>query len=173
MHRIDTIGHVGNLFDPGDPLEPRLPTKLDADWCNAVQEELVNFISAAGIGLSKGTNTQLAAALPIRAHGRVQLNSTPGNPPSIIPGARNVLSASLISGVPNRIRVTFATPLPGDNYDVVIMENMLGGLVQPLIPASQSHALGSFDFVLWNPSSGIVDPATLASRQYGFVVCRF
>lgn len=63
-HRIDTPrATVGGLFDPGDPGVGVRPTALDADWCNMVQEEIVQVILAAGIALAKGTNTQLLAAL--------------------------------------------------------------------------------------------------------------
>lgn len=66
MHRIDTDGHVGNQFNEGDPLVPRLPTQIDKHWLNAVQEELVSIVldAASGIGaLVKGTNNQVLAAL--------------------------------------------------------------------------------------------------------------
>jgi hypothetical protein len=66
MHRIDTDGHVSNLFNEGDPLVPRMPTQIDKHWLNAVQEELVSIVLDAdsGIGaLVKGTNTQVLAAL--------------------------------------------------------------------------------------------------------------
>ena len=66
MHRIDTDGHVTNLFDEGDPLVPRQPTQIDKHWLNAIQEEIVNVIldGASGVGaLVKGTNTQLLAAI--------------------------------------------------------------------------------------------------------------
>lgn len=63
MHRIDADGHVGNLFDEGDPGVPRQPTQVDVDWLNAVQEELCNFATGSGLTLVKGTNTQLKSAL--------------------------------------------------------------------------------------------------------------
>lgn len=63
MHRIDADAHVANMFDEGDPGVPRAPTQVDADWLNAVQEELCNAITNAGITLVKGTNTQLRSAL--------------------------------------------------------------------------------------------------------------
>lgn len=63
MHRTDGDSHVANLFDEGDPGVPRAPTQVDAAWLNAVQEELCNAITNAGIALVKGTNTQLRAAL--------------------------------------------------------------------------------------------------------------
>jgi hypothetical protein len=63
MHRTDGNAHVGNMFDAGDPLVPRLPTQVDKDWLNAIQEELVGVVLDAGIALVKGTNTQLLTAL--------------------------------------------------------------------------------------------------------------
>lgn len=67
MHRIDTDGHVSNLFDPGDPGVPRLPTQVDYKWANAVQEEIVNVILDAAIALDttplKTVRDQLITAL--------------------------------------------------------------------------------------------------------------
>lgn len=63
MHRIDADGHVSNLFDEGDPGVPREPTQVDADWLNAIQEEICNLVTANGTALVKGTNTQLRDAL--------------------------------------------------------------------------------------------------------------
>lgn len=63
MHRVDTSGHVGNQFDNGDPLIPRLPTIVDAAILNAFQEELANAILTAGVALVKGTNDQLAGVM--------------------------------------------------------------------------------------------------------------
>lgn len=62
MHRIDEAGHVGNLFDMGDPGVTEA-TVLGAAWPNAVQEEVIYVIEQAGIVLVKGTNTQLRAAI--------------------------------------------------------------------------------------------------------------
>ncbi len=59
MHRVDTDGHVGNLFDEGDPGVPRLPTQIDSEILNAFQEELANTIEGGGVTLVKNTNTQL------------------------------------------------------------------------------------------------------------------
>ena len=63
MHRTDGADHVSNLFSEGDPGVPRLPTQIDKDWLNAVQEEIVGVVLDAGITLVKGTNTQLLSAL--------------------------------------------------------------------------------------------------------------
>lgn len=64
MHRVDGPGHApGNLFRAGDPSVGTPATTVTPDWCNAVQEELVNVVSAAGIALNKPDNTQLLAAI--------------------------------------------------------------------------------------------------------------
>jgi hypothetical protein len=60
MHRVDTDGHVGNLFNQGDPTVPRAPTQVDPAILNAFQEEHVNAIIDPGTALVKGTNTQHA-----------------------------------------------------------------------------------------------------------------
>lgn len=67
MHRIDTDGHVANLFNEGDPAVPRLPTQVDKHILNAFQEEIANAIVSAGIALVKGTNTQLRDALGLNS----------------------------------------------------------------------------------------------------------
>ncbi len=38
-------------------------TKFNAEWCNAVQEEIATFIEAAGLTLDESNNSQLHAAL--------------------------------------------------------------------------------------------------------------
>lgn len=63
MHRIDADAHVGNQFDPGDPGVPRQPTQIDADWLNAVQENICAAIEDAGIALVKGNANQLRDAI--------------------------------------------------------------------------------------------------------------
>lgn len=70
MHRIDANAHVLNKFDEGDPGVPRQPTQVDADWLNAVQENICKAVEGAGLTLSKGTpetdgtyNNQLLQAI--------------------------------------------------------------------------------------------------------------
>lgn len=63
MHRIDTDGHVANLFDEGDPGVPRQPTQVDSEILNAFQEELCNAVTSNGTALAKNTNTQLRDAV--------------------------------------------------------------------------------------------------------------
>lgn len=70
MHRIDTATAEPDLhgsgkdgFRDGQTPATTAATRLNADWCNAVQEEIANAVEAAGITLAKGTNTQLRDAV--------------------------------------------------------------------------------------------------------------
>lgn len=67
MHKIDTSTAVdGNFVDPV-PAQGGLGTVVDADWLNAVQNEICNAITATGITLSKTANNQLLSALQLFA----------------------------------------------------------------------------------------------------------
>ncbi len=64
MHRIDgPAAAPGNLFTEGDPSVGTPATIVTDDWTNAVQEEICNVITGAGIALAKPSNTQLLAAI--------------------------------------------------------------------------------------------------------------
>lgn len=70
MHRIDTdtaqadkFGAGKNGFTGGNPQTGRLPTALDEDFFDALQEELCSVIEGAGIAPVKGSNGQVLAAL--------------------------------------------------------------------------------------------------------------
>lgn len=70
MHRIDTstaqvdkFGSGKNGFTGGNPQTGVLPTALDADYFDTLQEELAGVIEAAGLTLKKGNNSQLIAAI--------------------------------------------------------------------------------------------------------------
>lgn len=60
MQRIST--EVDGLFKNGVRGVQR-GTKFNAEWCNAVQEEIATFIETAGITLDASNNSQLYAAL--------------------------------------------------------------------------------------------------------------
>ena len=72
MHRIDTStadpnangagksGFVGGDLTANPPVAA---TKLDADWTNAIQEEIAELVEGLGGTLSKGTNDQLATLI--------------------------------------------------------------------------------------------------------------
>ncbi|WP_223564114.1 glycine-rich domain-containing protein [Pantoea agglomerans] len=89
MHRIDTstaqvdkFGAGKNGFTGGNPQTGELPTALDADFFDSVQEEIAAVIESAGIALDKSKNNQLAAAIKsLFGAGRligVKVFATPG-----------------------------------------------------------------------------------------------
>lgn len=64
MHRIDTPDATGDgRFTEGDPTVPVPATTVSADWLNAVQDEVLAVLTAAGLTPAKNNNTQLLAAL--------------------------------------------------------------------------------------------------------------
>lgn len=63
MHLIDAAGHVNNQFVHEDPANNRPPTEVDADWLNAVQNEIANAISGMGLELNKADQSQLLKAI--------------------------------------------------------------------------------------------------------------
>lgn len=70
MHRIDTstaqkdkFGAGKNGFTGGNPQTGELPTALNAEFFDSVQEEIASIIEAAGINLSNASNNQLLAAI--------------------------------------------------------------------------------------------------------------
>lgn len=78
MHRIDTptaqadkFGPGKNGFTGGNPQTGELPTALDADFFDSIQEELSNVIEGAGIVLKKAERNQLMKALTALTPGRL------------------------------------------------------------------------------------------------------
>ncbi|MEN4712048.1 tail fiber protein [Pantoea agglomerans] len=70
MHRIDTstaqkdkFGAGKNGFTGGNPQTGELPTALDQDFFDSIQEEIAAVIEGAGIELAKNDNGQLLSAL--------------------------------------------------------------------------------------------------------------
>ena len=74
MHRIDVPSASTSLpapraygtpgyFQEGNPLTGVDATIVDEDWTNAVQEELVAIVLAAGIALDKTNRAQVLAAI--------------------------------------------------------------------------------------------------------------
>lgn len=101
MHKTEGLDNVGNMFDPGDPLAPRLGTELDYRWANAVQKELTDAIEGAGVvvrtraaDVSAGYGGQLLQAIQSligrRAGAVLRINKTTG---SITQEANNGLAS--------------------------------------------------------------------------------
>lgn len=70
MRRINTLNKATDAFGPGKhgwkngvPGTANRPTEGQAEWFNAVQEELAGVIEAAGLSLDAGDNQQLLSAI--------------------------------------------------------------------------------------------------------------
>ncbi|WP_212669264.1 hypothetical protein [Yersinia intermedia] len=70
MHRIDTstaqidkFGAGKNGFTGGNPQTGELPTALDNDYFDAIQEELAKIIETTGVTLDKSKHDQIITAL--------------------------------------------------------------------------------------------------------------
>ena len=64
MHRIDSsTATPDNRFTEGDPTIPVAATTVTAAWLNAMQEEAVAVLAAAGIAPDKANNAQMLAAI--------------------------------------------------------------------------------------------------------------
>lgn len=115
MHRVDTAGVAAALpaFTPvgatagyfedlenGDPAS----TLVDRDWLNAIQEEIISVLTAAGITTAKGTNTQLRDAIRALANGLVYVPDVGGANAYVI--NPNPASGAYVSG--QRYLVKFA-----------------------------------------------------------------
>jgi len=62
MHRIDGDGNVSGEFTQ-TPTPGNNATQVTADWLNAVQNEIVNFLETNGVTLDKADNTQFSALM--------------------------------------------------------------------------------------------------------------
>jgi hypothetical protein len=65
MHRIDGDGNDAGMWTNGNP-GIQEATVFEADWANAVQEELVAVATANGAPLNKANNSQVIDALDAR-----------------------------------------------------------------------------------------------------------
>ncbi|NMY07572.1 hypothetical protein HBO38_03760 [Pseudomonas veronii] len=64
MHRIDGPGATAdNMFTEGDPVAGTPATVVTDDFMNAVQEELIGILSAAGVTPSKASQDQVLQAI--------------------------------------------------------------------------------------------------------------
>lgn len=63
MIRTNGEDHVNHMFSDGVPEQGKQATVIDAEWCNAVQEELAQFIELAGLTLDGSNPHQLRDAL--------------------------------------------------------------------------------------------------------------
>jgi hypothetical protein len=62
-HSVENVGLVGGKFTNGNPLLGQAASLDPAEWANAVTDELLNVITAAGLEPDEGSHTQLLQAI--------------------------------------------------------------------------------------------------------------
>lgn len=133
------------------------PTILDATWFNTVQDEVVNVLTAAGLGTDPKNNAQLLAALN-------KLYVTPSKYPASLSGIIGT-SRNLVMSVPvasTTVTVTadeiiVATALGGSQYRIGLLNQTVnlattgaGGMDAGTSPASGFVGI----YAILNPTSG-------------------
>lgn len=132
MHRTDAEGNVNGQFHPGNPAIGQAATRIDADWLNAVQNNIIGVIEGANIALVKGDNSQLYDAIIALVAGVV------GDGSGAVPTTRQITGGGLLAGqggtlaadrVFNLIAATVGEVAAQLRNDVVATPASLAGLV--------------------------------------------
>ncbi|BAO88906.1 hypothetical protein [Caballeronia cordobensis] len=166
MHQIDSAGSVAVLptpaaagspgfFSRGNPSTGTPATVLDDDFFNAVMMELINVVTAGGGTPTKGTNTQVLAAirdLISDSHKARGESATYGGTPT--------------SGAPTLYQKVYTFVAPCDGVvQAMAYSNMGGGGPQPgavqnsvQIARSVSGSVGSSDITRFPMTNCIVAP---------------
>lgn len=169
MYRIDNAtaatvqpapGAVGpkpnGFFTVGGGVVP--PTIVDADWANAVQEELGQAVEGAGLTLDKTKNNQLLAAVQLLAgqagaHGQCQLRlnganlklSPAGGNRLIINGVQQSIPSGGIFLAPTGLTPTTAYFIYAANFstNVTGTANNGSGLVRLTVATTAEQVTGN------------------------------
>ncbi|NEK82810.1 MAG: phage tail protein [Pantoea ananatis] len=174
MHRIDTptaqvdkFGAGKNGFTIGNPQTGELPTALDADFFDAVQEELCAPIEAAGLTVDKSKKNQLLAALkllflqPSNAFSEIKSLGAASQAKAVENlGVRSVLAGITGSTRNLAMNVTSASASATVAADEIIVSTSLGG---------SQYRIGSFSKTinLATTGAGGMDASTVPAN--GFV----
>lgn len=145
MHRIDADAHVSNQFSNGDAGIGQPGTKVDADWLNAVQEELVAVITGRGIALVKGTTNQLETALRTRTWTDLTpgTNWTNSAPPRIGQASKDITGVVRLRGLlrsgtgPSSTLTTLPAGMwPPANVNLALMNVTAGSMIHVQIQSN-------------------------------------
>lgn len=174
MHRIDTptaqvdkFGAGKNGFTIGNPQTGELPTALDADFFDAVQEELCSPIEAAGLAVDKSKKNQLLSALkllflqPSNTFSEIKLLGAASQAKALDNlGVRSVLAGITGSTRNLAMNVTSASASATVAADEIIVSTALGG---------SQYRIGSFSKTinLATTGAGGMDTGTVPAN--GFV----
>jgi len=179
MHRIDSVGNVGGLWSDGNPVAGLTPTRSDDDWFNAVQEELIAPLTAAGITPVKGSNGQVLDAIRRLTHRPaarqcVQHGALSSGLPAILSTSVN-LNVNILATA-TAIRLTFASGV--DAYGNVDLPATVSADTTTLLTASQANcwiyatfgAPVTFGHSILAPVYGYTHPGSPATDQHSYLI---
>lgn len=145
-------------FENAPPGSGKTPTVLTTDWANGVQEELISFLTFAGIAPDKTNNAQVLAAVisivgstAVVGAGAIfglELTNAPAAPTTKI-----TISAGLTRDSTNTAGMTRATPITKDLTAAWASGDGAGGRDTGALAAGQTWHV----HLILNPTSGVVD----------------
>lgn len=173
MHRIDTstaqvdkFGAGKNGFTGGNPQTGELPTALDQDYFDAIQEEICTVIESSGQKLNKSLHNQLLQAVRALSNGVI---GTTRN-------ARMSVTSASASAVFTADEIITGTALGGIQYRIGEFNKTInlgitgpGGMDNGTVPVSGFVAI----YAIFNPSTGasallaVNATSTVAPEVYG------
>ncbi len=162
MHRIDTSGHVGNMFDEGDPGVPTPPTQVDSDILNAFQEEIANAVEGAGITLVKNINDQLFTAID---PGSLRIVCSGAGAPTL-GGGNNVVSIDTTNAATGVILWQWADP----PVNPPMLAGGLNGAAAYFTVFDYDHGTNTYTVVVRNHDGATVDLTAFTGEV--FVISR-
>ncbi|WP_210452493.1 hypothetical protein [Pantoea ananatis] len=151
------------------------PTRMMAGWFNAVQDELVNVLTAAGVATDPKNNAQLLAALN-------KLYVAPSQVPASLSGivgstrnlAMNVTAASATATI-TADEIIVETALGGNQFRIASFNKQInlgitgaGGMDNGTVPANGFVGI----YAIYNPTTGAsallaVNAAAVIGEVYG------
>lgn len=204
MHRIDTstaqvdkFGSGKNGFTGGNPQTGELPTALDADYFDSIQEEICAVIEASSTNLDKNKRSQLYTALkllflqPANALSEINaLGSTSKLKAIDNIGVRGAVTGTVGQSRNAKMTVTSPSALADFLADELVVNTALGGNQYRLKNVGArinltTSGVGGMDtgstpatgyvavYVIYNPTNGSVAllgvdaTSTLAPEVYG------
>ena len=178
MHRTDAPGNAAGFFTDGNPVTGQARTLIEEDSLNAFQEELMAFLTAAGVTPVKGTNNQVLDAMRQLTHrptvrNTVQYGAMSSGVPAILATSGDLNVGILGTTVP--VRLTFANGF--DAYGQVDHTRTIAANTSTLLTASQTcyvyvtnAAPLTYGHSLLAPVYGYTHPGAPATDQHSYLI---
>lgn len=184
MHKIDTAGSVDGAFVDGNPATSTPSTIVDAAFLQALQDEMVNVIEAAGITLNKADHTQLFQAISVITAGRLNnaFKPRPNSPANmrVVVASGYVFTDAALLEVAEQQTAVFTAPGSQSRIDRIVVDRATGVMsvvqgavslapVPPAIPTGK-NPIAQVVLIAGQtsiPAASIVDERALYSMGLG------